>query len=50
MKYTGKEFQVTELVICFPALLHRVRKLVAGDVGFIAASIKNVRDQELEIL
>ena len=38
-----KEFDVTEVGIFIPQLIP-VKSLRAGDVGFIAASIKNVAD------
>jgi GTP-binding protein LepA len=44
MMYTGKEFVVTELGSMRPGALVPSTELQAGDVGFIAASIKNVRD------
>ncbi|MDR2091374.1 MAG: translation elongation factor 4 [Clostridiales bacterium] len=40
---TGKEFDVVEVGVLSPKMLP-VQKLSAGDVGYIAASIKNVRD------
>ena len=40
---TGKEFDVTEVGVLNPGLLP-VEELRAGDVGYIAASIKNVKD------
>lgn len=43
MCHTGKEFDVTEVGVFNPKLLP-VDKLSAGDVGYIAASIKNVKD------
>jgi GTP-binding protein LepA len=42
--YTGKEFQVTELGYMRPGSLAQGTELLAGEVGYIAASIKNVRD------
>lgn len=44
MMYTGKEFQVTELGYFRPGSLVQCEELIAGDVGYIAASIKNVTD------
>ncbi|MCX7710428.1 MAG: translation elongation factor 4 [Clostridia bacterium] len=44
MMYTGKEFQVTELGYFRPGGLTQCEELIAGDVGYIAASIKNVKD------
>ncbi|HIU83720.1 MAG TPA: elongation factor 4 [Candidatus Faecicola pullistercoris] len=40
---TGKEFEVTEVGVFSPKPMP-VKKLQAGDVGYIAASIKNVMD------
>lgn len=44
MMYTKKEFVVTELGHLRPGGLSQASELKAGDVGYIAASIKNVRD------
>ncbi len=44
MMYTKKEFLVTELGYMRPGGLAPADELRAGDVGYIAASIKNVRD------
>ena len=44
MMYTKKEFVVTELGYLKPGGLSPASELKAGDVGYIAASIKNVRD------
>ena len=44
MMYTKKEFVVTELGYLKPGGLSPAGELKAGDVGYIAASIKNVRD------
>ncbi len=44
MMYTKKEFVVTELGHLRPGGLSPASELKAGDVGYIAASIKNVRD------
>ncbi|AUS95933.1 elongation factor 4 [Clostridium thermosuccinogenes] len=44
MMSTGREFQVTEVGYFRPGSLMRCDELLAGDVGYIAASIKNVRD------
>lgn len=44
MMYTKKEFLVTELGYLKPGGLSPAEELKAGDVGYIAASIKNVRD------
>ena len=43
MMATGKKFEVTDVGVFMPDL-HPVEELKAGDVGFLAASIKNVRD------
>jgi len=43
MMATGKEFEVTEVGTFRPSL-YATDELQAGDVGYIAASIKNVRD------
>ncbi|MBQ2714533.1 MAG: translation elongation factor 4 [Clostridia bacterium] len=43
MCHSGKEFDVTEVGVFNPKLLP-CEKLSAGDVGYIAASIKNVKD------
>lgn len=43
MMSTGKEFEVTEVGVFAPNM-RPVSKLSAGDVGYIAASIKNVKD------
>ncbi|HKL73518.1 MAG TPA: translation elongation factor 4 [Clostridia bacterium] len=40
---TNKEFEVTEVGIFNPSLVP-IKELKAGDVGYIAASIKNVKD------
>lgn len=39
----GKEFDVTEVGVFSPAMMP-VKELKAGDVGYLAASIKNVKD------
>ena len=44
MMNTGKEFVVTELGYFRPGDFLPSEKLLTGDVGYIAASIKNVRD------
>lgn len=44
MMNTGREFVVTEVGYLRPDTLFQCDELVAGDVGYIAASIKNVRD------
>jgi GTP-binding protein LepA len=44
MMYTKKEFLVNELGYLKPDGLTPANELRAGDVGYIAASIKNVRD------
>lgn len=44
MMYTKKEFVVTEIGYFRPGQLTPCNILLAGDVGYLAASIKNVRD------
>lgn len=44
MMHTGKEFIVSELGVFHPGEFVPQKILQAGDVGYIAASIKNVRD------
>lgn len=44
MMYTGKEFLVNEVGYFRPGSLAQGTELLAGDVGYIAASIKNVKD------
>lgn len=44
MMYTKKEFVVTEIGYFRPGKYTPCTELLAGDVGYIAASIKNVRD------
>ena len=44
MMYTGKEFLVNEVGYFRPGTLAPCSELIAGDVGYIAASIKNVKD------
>jgi GTP-binding protein LepA len=44
MMYTKKEFLITELGYLRPGGLSPADELKAGDVGYIAASIKNVTD------
>ncbi|NLY44367.1 MAG: elongation factor 4 [Clostridiaceae bacterium] len=44
MMSTGKEFEVTEVGYLKPNGFLNSNELVAGEVGFIAASIKNVKD------
>jgi GTP-binding protein LepA len=46
MMATGKEFEVTELGTFRPTM-QPARELGAGEVGFIAASIKNVKDTQV---
>jgi len=46
MMATGKVFEVTEVGVFLPAI-HIVEELKAGQVGFIAASIKNVKDTQV---
>jgi GTP-binding protein LepA len=44
MMYTNKEMTVTEIGYFRPGAFTPCDELLAGDVGYIAASIKNVRD------
>ncbi len=44
MMATGKEFEVTEVGYLMPSGLYNAGELLAGEVGFVAASIKNVKD------
>ncbi|MBE7071857.1 MAG: translation elongation factor 4 [Clostridiales bacterium] len=44
MMHSGKEFTVTELGMFHPGELVPTESLKAGEVGYICASIKNVRD------
>jgi GTP-binding protein LepA len=44
MMYTGKEFTVTEIGYMRPGSLLPFGRLMAGDVGYVCASIKNMRD------
>lgn len=44
MMYTKKEFTVVEVGYFRPGQYSPCNELLAGDVGYIAASIKNVRD------
>lgn len=44
MMSTGAEFDVVEVGIMHPSGLISTGRLSAGDVGYIAASIKNIRD------
>jgi len=46
MMATGKEFEVTELGIFRPAMVP-VAELQSGEVGFLAAAIKNVQDTQV---
>lgn len=46
MMATGKEFEVTELGVFAPEMTP-VEKLASGEVGFLAASIKNVKDTQV---
>lgn len=43
---TGKEFEVTELGIFTPGM-HAVEELRPGEVGYLVAGIKNVRDSRV---
>jgi len=47
MMYTKKEFTVTEVGYFRPGQYAPCDGLLAGDVGYIAASIKNVRDTRI---
>jgi GTP-binding protein LepA len=47
MMYTKKEFVVTEVGYFRPGQYLPCNELMAGDVGYIAASIKNVRDSRV---
>ena len=44
MMATGAEFDVVEVGVMHPAGLVPIKGLAAGDVGYIAASIKNIQD------
>ena len=44
MMHTGAEFTITELGAFFPGGYTPLDELLAGEVGYICASIKNVRD------
>ena len=44
MMATGAEFDVVEVGVMHPAGLVPTKGLAAGDVGYIAASIKNIQD------
>ncbi len=44
MMYTNKQAQITELGYFKPGTFAPCEELLAGDVGYIAAGIKNVRD------
>lgn len=44
MMSTGAEFDVVEVGVMHPSGLISTGRLSAGDVGYIAASIKNIRD------
>jgi GTP-binding protein LepA len=46
MMNTEKEFEVVDVGICTPGV-KSVDRLSAGDVGFLTASIKNVRDTQV---
>jgi len=47
MMNTGKDFTVTEIGYFRPGELQPAQELLAGDVGYIVASIKNVRDTDV---
>lgn len=44
MMHTGKEFTVVELGYFHPGIFVPTERLLCGEVGYICASIKNVRD------
>ena len=44
MMHTGKDFSITELGYFRPGGFTPCQELLAGDVGYIVANIKNVRD------
>lgn len=44
---TGAEFEVVEVGMMHPSGLIAVKELAAGDVGYIAASIKNIKDTQV---
>ena len=46
MMANGKEFDVTELGVFAPSM-KQVKQLLPGEVGYVAASIKNVTDTEV---
>lgn len=46
MMSTGKVFEVTEVGVFLPAM-QLAEELKAGEVGFVAASIKNVKDTQV---
>ena len=46
MMANGKEFEVTELGVFAPSM-KQVKQLLPGEVGYVAASIKNVTDTEV---
>ena len=46
MMATGKEFEVTELGTFRPAMT-AANELIAGEVGFVVASMKNVKDVQV---
>lgn len=46
MMATGKEFEVTDLGVFQPELTP-VRQLTAGEVGYLMASMKNVKDSQV---
>ena len=47
MMATGAEFDVVEVGTMHPSGLRQTGKLSAGDVGYIAASIKSIRDTQV---
>lgn len=46
MMNKGKEFEVTEVGVFAPSM-KQVKQLLPGEVGYVAASIKNVTDTEV---
>ena len=46
MMNKGKEFEVTEIGVFAPSM-KQVKQLLPGEVGYVAASIKNVTDTEV---
>lgn len=48
MMATGKEFEVTDIG-CFRPAPVNINMLESGEVGFVAGSLKNVRDVRVVI-